>query len=558
MSSGDLFTGWPEDQAPRSIAPGPRIVIGTSGYSFADWVGPFYPHGTRSGDFLTYYARHFDAVEVNSTYYRVPHPSVLERMEKKTPPGFRFVVKVNQAMTHERSLDSARVREFLAVLEPLKAAGKYDGLLAQFPWGFKRTAENESHLAALRESLPGEPLFVEFRHASWATSDLGDWLRGQRLGFCAVDEPRLEGLMPPVTLLTGEDAYVRFHGRNAQNWWGRRTTTGHLADARGAGSGSQGARAGREGAPHLSLLQQLSRRTGGAQREAHAGAAQAAEPAGLTATMVSFSSGRGLRRGVLRGRQVWPVRLARRSVPLALLCFLVVRGAAAGPPFMTDDPEPVAWHHWEFYLASQGTRDAVEWTGTAPHVEINYGLVPNVQIHVIAPWALVAPMRGRSQFGYGDTESGIKIRFVHETASRPQVGTFPILDLPTGSVGAGTGAGHATLFLPVWLQKSLGPWTTYGGGGYSTELGAGHGHDWFLGWEVQRQITRALALGGEAVHVTAAGGEPSSQSSFNLGMMLDFSPRHHLLLSAGRDLSGPVRFQDYAAYQLTLGPHSSE
>jgi uncharacterized protein YecE (DUF72 family) len=239
MTSGDLFTGWPEEEVRRHVDPGRRIVIGTSGYSFADWVGPFYPPGTRSTDFLSYYARHFDAVEVNSTYYRVPHPRVLELMEKKTPPGFRFMVKVNQAMTHERSLQPSLVRDFLAVLEPLKAAGKYDGLLAQFPWGFKRTAENESHLAALRESLPEEPLFAEFRHASWATPDLGDWLRGQRLGFCAVDEPRLEGLMPPTTLLTSEDAYVRFHGRNAQNWWGRRAPAGYPTGARGAGAGSQ-------------------------------------------------------------------------------------------------------------------------------------------------------------------------------------------------------------------------------------------------------------------------------------------------------------------------------
>ncbi len=219
MSTGDLFAGFP-DEAPAPD-PGRRIFVGTSGYSFADWVGPFYPRGTRSSDFLAYYARHFDVVEVNSTYYRVPEPRVLEMMERKTPPRFRFVVKVNQAMTHERALEPGLVRDFRAVLEPLKAAGKYDGLLAQFPWGFKRTEANEAHLAALREALPGEPLFVEFRHDSWAAPDVGDLLRARGLGFCAVDEPALAGLMPPVTMVTGDDAYVRFHGRNAKNWWGR-------------------------------------------------------------------------------------------------------------------------------------------------------------------------------------------------------------------------------------------------------------------------------------------------------------------------------------------------
>jgi uncharacterized protein YecE (DUF72 family) len=197
-----------------------RILVGTSGYSFADWVGPFYPSGMRSGDFLAFYARHFDTVEVNSTYYRIPHPRVLEQMERKTPAGFHFVVKLNQAMTHEAARDPVLYREFLAVLEPLKAAGKYDGLLAQFPWGFKRTRTALEHLEALRALLPGEPLWIEFRHASWNVPETEPWLRERSLGYCAVDEPALEGLMPPVTMVTNADAYVRFHGRNARNWWG--------------------------------------------------------------------------------------------------------------------------------------------------------------------------------------------------------------------------------------------------------------------------------------------------------------------------------------------------
>lgn len=229
MSSGDLFADFPSADQPRPADPGRRIFIGTSGYSFPDWVGPFYPPGTPPGEFLSYYARHFDAVEVNSTYYRVPPPGTIARMERKTPPGFRFMVKVNQAMTHERSLEPSLVRDFRAALEPLKTAGKYDGLLAQFPWGFRRTPENESHLAALRDSLADEPLFVEFRHASWALPDMPERLRGRRLGFCAVDEPAIAGLMPPVAWVTAEDAYVRFHGRNARNWWGSRPAAGKIA-----------------------------------------------------------------------------------------------------------------------------------------------------------------------------------------------------------------------------------------------------------------------------------------------------------------------------------------
>ena len=234
MSTGELFAGSSEEEAPRPADPGRCIFVGTSGYSFADWVGPFYPPGTRPGDFLTFYARHFETVEVNSTYYRVPSPIAIEKMVRKTPPGFRFMVKVNQAMTHERSLESSLVGSFRAALEPLKAAGKYEGLLAQFPWRFRRTRENESHLAALRGSLAGEPLFVEFRHASWALPDMPERLRDRNLGFCAVDEPALAGLMPPVAWVTAADAYVRFHGRNAANWWGSRPPAAAAAAPRGS------------------------------------------------------------------------------------------------------------------------------------------------------------------------------------------------------------------------------------------------------------------------------------------------------------------------------------
>jgi len=205
----------------RSGARAHRIIIGTSGYSFAGWVGPFYPPGMKPVDFLAFYARHFEAVEVNASYYRVPDAAMFERMIRKTPDGFRFVVKLYQAMTHERSLDPALYREFIAALAPLKAAGRYDGLLAQFPWGFKRTPEHRRHLAAMRERLAGEPLFVEFRHDSWLTPGLEAGLSAHAIGFCAVDEPPLPGLMPPVTMVTTEDAYVRFHGRNTETWWGR-------------------------------------------------------------------------------------------------------------------------------------------------------------------------------------------------------------------------------------------------------------------------------------------------------------------------------------------------
>ena len=201
----------------------PEVFIGTSGYSFADWVGPFYPPGTKSSDFLSYYATHFGCVEVNSTYYGIPEPRMLANMERKTPAGFRFIVKLNQAMTHEYAADPALYEKFLDAVAPLKAAGKYHGLLAQFPWAFRRDERAKAHLERLRELLPREPLWVEFRHDSWMHPKLAAWLSERSLGYCVVDEPALPGLVPPVTHVTNGVGYVRFHGRNAQHWWGSGT-----------------------------------------------------------------------------------------------------------------------------------------------------------------------------------------------------------------------------------------------------------------------------------------------------------------------------------------------
>src|ERR1041385_6856125 len=201
-------------------AAAPEVFIGTSGYSFRDWVGPFYPPGLPASEHLAFYAGQFNCVEVNTTYYGIPKPRVLERMAKKTPEGFRFIVKLNQALTHDRATDPLLVRQFLDAVQPLKDAGKYHGLLAQFPWAFRRDDSAKRHLEILRERLPGETLWVEFRHSSWIHPQLAPWLAERQLGYCAVDEPDLPGLVPPVTHVTNGIAYVRFPGRNARTWGG--------------------------------------------------------------------------------------------------------------------------------------------------------------------------------------------------------------------------------------------------------------------------------------------------------------------------------------------------
>jgi uncharacterized protein YecE (DUF72 family) len=197
------------------------IRIGTSGYSFPDWVGPFYPPGIDRSKMLDYYARHFAAVEVNATYYRIPPPGTLRAMERKTPPGFQFVVKTHHDMTHERSLEPDLYRAFARAVEPVAAAGKLHGLIAQFPFSFRRTEENVAFLAELKRRLPDVPLFAEFRHRSWVEDGIWDRLEEAGIGYVSVDEPDLPGLVPPIAHVTDSlgIGYVRMHGRNRENWW---------------------------------------------------------------------------------------------------------------------------------------------------------------------------------------------------------------------------------------------------------------------------------------------------------------------------------------------------
>lgn len=154
---------------------------------------------------------------------------------------------------------------------------------------------------------------------------------------------------------------------------------------------------------------------------------------------------------------------------IVVVIFPLVLGlttAWAGPPFFTDDPEPAEYKHGEFYIASQYIHVRDGKAATLPHFEFNYGLLPNMHLHLIAPIQYVKPEEGDSQYGYGDTEFGIKFRFIQESDFIPMVGTFPLVLFPTGDSDKGLGNGQAQYFLPLWFQKSWGPWTTYGGGGY--------------------------------------------------------------------------------------------
>ena len=216
--------------------------IGTSGWSYPSgagtWNGVFYPpkrRGRRAAGFdeLSYYADHFDTVEVNSTFYQVPTPKVTRSWVARTPHGFEFSLKLYQKFTHpemfkaatgatDTTVVAADVDAFRAAVEPIQNAGKLGVLLAQFPPSFKNQPVTRGYLEWLVSSLADCPVAVELRHRSWS-DDVGSTLTLlNHLGaaWVQIDEPKFrfsiaQNSLPNVTTFY----YMRLHGRNAQKWW---------------------------------------------------------------------------------------------------------------------------------------------------------------------------------------------------------------------------------------------------------------------------------------------------------------------------------------------------
>jgi hypothetical protein len=248
------------------------------------------------------------------------------------------------------------------------------------------------------------------------------------------------------------------------------------------------------------------------------------------------------------------MQIARQLRVFAALAILAIVGTAyGGPPFVTDDPEPVDYQHWEFYVASMDSKLGGDWSGTAPHFELNYGVVPDVQLHLITPLAYDVPPAGSAHYGLGDIELGVKYRFIHQTNYLPDVAVFPLLEVPDGSAKDNLGNQHLQAYLPVWLQKDWGSWTIYGGGGYGVNSFSGYQNWGFVGAVLQKQVLSNVAIGAEVYHQTAYETDfPNKGTAFNIGTVVDLSEQHHLLFSVGRCLDGPVKFQCYVAYQFTF------
>ena len=197
-----------------------KILIGTSGYSYDDWVGPVYPPQTPKSDFLHLYASEFPIVELNFSYYAQPRAQALQRMIDTTPEGFLFALKAHRSMTHEIGEGwEKEIETFRQGLQPLVDAKRLAAVLLQFPYSFSYSPESRTRLSTLCARLEGLPLAVEFRKSDWLQDRVYEGLRERNVALVSVDEPDLPKLLRPSTVTTGTFGYLRFHGRNKEEWW---------------------------------------------------------------------------------------------------------------------------------------------------------------------------------------------------------------------------------------------------------------------------------------------------------------------------------------------------
>lgn len=223
----------------------------------------------------------------------------------------------------------------------------------------------------------------------------------------------------------------------------------------------------------------------------------------------------------------------------------------AGPPYNTDDPQPVDFKHWEYYIATINTFRTNESSGTMPHLEVNYGLIPNVQVHLLLPLGYNYSQQNGLTLGYTSTELGIKYRLIQETEGFPQIGIFPIVEIPTIKNNQ-FGNGLTQLYLPVWIQKSWGNLTTYGGGGYWINPGVNNKNWFFSGWEVQYDFSKKITLGGEIYYHTPDALESKSVSAFSIGGSINPSDKFHILFSVGHNLTNETFTTTYLGLLWTI------
>jgi len=224
-----------------------------------------------------------------------------------------------------------------------------------------------------------------------------------------------------------------------------------------------------------------------------------------------------------------------RRLLLALL-LLFPLAAWAGPPYLTDDPDPVEYGHLEaipFYALDRAA-DGSQIQG--PGADISYGIAPDMHLNLVPVFIHALPDSGPSEYGAGDFHVGLKWRFLEETEDRPEIAIYPAVNFPTGS--AEFSNGQASYVFPLWLEKNWGSWSSYGGGGYGLNRAPGQHNYWFGGWQVQKQVNDRWNLGGEIFSQGRTADDAAGFTALNLGGSMKLSEGTSLVFTFGHSFAG--------------------
>ena len=200
-----------------------EIAIGTSGYSYNEWVGCVYPEGTKPKDFLSCYSALFRTVELNFSYYSMPKAENLAKMLIDGGETLTFAIKAHKTLTHEinPNLWENEAKTYLTAVEPLIGSNRLEAVLFQFPFSFKYEDDNRRYLDKLMKYFKDVPLAVEFRKADWYSGKVIDGMKSRNIPLVSLDMPELPKLPPTMDIVTAPVVYIRLHGRNGEAWWGK-------------------------------------------------------------------------------------------------------------------------------------------------------------------------------------------------------------------------------------------------------------------------------------------------------------------------------------------------
>jgi uncharacterized protein YecE (DUF72 family) len=198
-----------------------KLYVGTAGWSYKDWVGSFYPKTqSKSFDWLEFYSRYFNLVEVNASYYSYISPKTIEGWINKVEErnDFLFTIKLHQDFTHKRKFKTGQIEAVKSNLNQLQNSNRLGGLLIQFPYSFALTKENANHVKDLADIFSEYEKFIEVRHKSWFIDRFINFVSKSKSSLCTIDQPMIGEAVDFKPIKAGDNLYIRMHGRNEKGW----------------------------------------------------------------------------------------------------------------------------------------------------------------------------------------------------------------------------------------------------------------------------------------------------------------------------------------------------